>query len=236
MTLGQLRDLPGAAQAEAAWLAGRATGNAEPGWLTGPAAQAYACDATITPIVHGYLDPTALAALTDAFLTATSPGTSDPGTTGPGRPLPLATRRRLSDTLLRHATDVLSGPAGLAAFLRTRTLTGQFPSISLPLDVGAAASQIPPHLRTAVSARHPHCAFPGCHRPARTCHIHHLRHRADGGPTSLDNLIPLCDFHHLIAVHRWGWQLTLHADGTVTAISPDGTRTLHSHGPPEDTL
>jgi len=33
-------------------------------------------------------------------------------------------------------------------------------------------------------------------------------------------------------VHRWGWQLSLNADGTVTAVSPDGQRTLHSHGPP----
>jgi hypothetical protein len=33
-------------------------------------------------------------------------------------------------------------------------------------------------------------------------------------------------------VHRWGWQITLHPDATVTATSPDRTRTLHSHGPP----
>jgi len=39
-------------------------------------------------------------------------------------------------------------------------------------------------------------------------------------------------FHHLIAVHRWGWHVTLHPDATVTATSPDRTRTLHSHGPP----
>jgi hypothetical protein len=34
------------------------------------------------------------------------------------------------------------------------------------------------------------------------------------------------------AVHQWGWTLTLHADATITARSPDRTRTLHSHGPP----
>jgi DNA invertase Pin-like site-specific DNA recombinase len=42
----------------------------------------------------------------------------------------------------------------------------------------------------------------------------------------------LAALHHLIAVHRWGWNLTLNADGTTTATSPDGIRTLHSHGPP----
>jgi hypothetical protein len=36
----------------------------------------------------------------------------------------------------------------------------------------------------------------------------------------------------LIAVHRWGWGIALAPSGTVTATSPDGTRLLHSHGPP----
>ena len=53
-----------------------------------------------------------------------------------------------------------------------------------------------------------------------------------GGPTTLANCLLLCSFHHLIAVHRWGWSLALGADGTVAATSPDGTRTLHSHSPP----
>jgi hypothetical protein len=42
----------------------------------------------------------------------------------------------------------------------------------------------------------------------------------------------LCSFHHLIVVHRWGWTLLLNPDGTTTATSPDGRRTLHSHAPP----
>jgi len=43
--------------------------------------------------------------------------------------------------------------------------------------------------------------------------------------------VPLCGFHHLIVIHRWGWTLTLHPDGATTATSQDG-RVLHSHGPP----
>ena len=68
--------------------------------------------------------------------------------------------------------------------------------------------------------------------------MHHLIPRSKGGPTRLDNLTLLCHFHHLVVIHRWGWSLTLHADGTTTAKSPDGIRTLHSHGPPpgQDTL
>ena len=239
LTLDQLRQLDGAADAEAAWAAGRAAGDGEPGWLSGRAAKAYACDAQITPIVTGHLDPAALAKLTTGFLTAGGqPGCTCGGCTcrpghGPAGPLPPRTLRRLQDTLLRYAADVLSGPAGLAAFLRTGLLAADFPpAISLPLDTGAATSTVPPHLRRAVLARDRHCAAPGCYQRPAACQVHHIKPRSDGGRTCLANLILLCPFHHLIAVHRWGWKITLNADGTTTATSPDGQRTLHSHGPP----
>jgi hypothetical protein len=41
----------------------------------------------------------------------------------------------------------------------------------------------------------------------------------------------LCRFHHHIAIHRWGWSITLHPDATTTAQSPGGTRTFYSHPP-----
>jgi hypothetical protein len=139
---------------------------------------------------------------------------------------------RVRRLILRHAADLLSGPAGLAAFLRTGLLPGPAGTPSLPLDVGKATEQIPAHLRRAVITRDRHCAFPGCRQRPAACQVHHIRPRSKGGGTSLMNLLLLCAFHHLIAVHRWGWQLTLHPDATVTAVSPDGLRTLHSHGPP----
>jgi len=223
LTLDQLRDLPGAADAEAAWAAGQAAAaGGQPGWLAGRAAEGYACDAAITPVVTGHLDPAALADMTAAFL----------GGGAAAQPLRPATMNRLQDTLLRYAADVLSGPAGLAAFLRTRLLDSAFPAVSLPLDTGAPTAQVPANLRRAVITRDQHCAFPGCHQRPAACHVHHLRPRARGGQTRLDNLLLLCPFHHLIAVHQWGWTLTLHGNGTTTATSPDGERTLHSHGPP----
>jgi hypothetical protein len=47
--------------------------------------------------------------------------------------------------------------------------------------------------------------------------------------------VPVCASSLLLymtCIHRWGWSLVLHADGTYTATSPDRTRTLHTHSPP----
>jgi len=147
-----------------------------------------------------------------------------------GQSLSPHTRQRLRRALLAAAASALSGPGGLAAQLRAG-LEGPLASVSLPLDVGPATETIPAHLRRAVATRHPHCAFPGCAQPASVCEIHHIIPRSRGGPTSLNNLLTLCTFHHKIVIHRWGWSIRLSPDGTTTATSPNG-HTLHSHSPP----
>src|SRR5205823_5294566 len=58
ITLAQLRNLPGASEAEAAWRAAAAARGH--GWLPGPDADAAACDATMAPVVTGHVDPAAL--------------------------------------------------------------------------------------------------------------------------------------------------------------------------------
>ena len=134
--------------------------------------------------------------------------------------------------MLALAVALLSGPSGRAAWLRRRVIGIPVSTISLPLDIAATFDTIPVHLRRAVRKRDKHCRFPGCDLPAAGCEVHHITHRKDGGRHALTNLALLCRFHHLIAIHRWGWQFTLHPDGTTTAVSPDGTKTLHSHPPP----
>jgi hypothetical protein len=87
MTLGQLRGIhgavagtPGASPAEDAWAAARTS---QPGWVTGPEADAAACDATMVPIVTGHVDWTALDRLVNIFLAAHA---SPPAGTGPAGP------------------------------------------------------------------------------------------------------------------------------------------------------
>ena len=122
----------------------------------------------------------------------------------------------------------MSGPGGLASHLRGSLLGRPFTGLSQPLDIGRATRVIPPHLHRALTIRDGHCQFPGCDQPPPVCEAHHLTPWARGGPTSLDNLALLCRFHHLIAVHHWGWTLTRSRDGTTTAHHPDG-RSLPSH-------
>ncbi|WP_146765987.1 HNH endonuclease signature motif containing protein, partial [Micromonospora noduli] len=72
------------------------------------------------------------------------------------------------------------------------------------LDVGRQRRLITGPLRRALVLRDRGCAFPGCDRPPRWCHAHHIHHWADGGPTSLSNAVLLCGHHHR-HVHQTDW-------------------------------
>ena len=200
-----------------------------PGWPA--AAPGEECDATIVPIVTGYLDPDLLDQLTAAVTGVGRPGDITPD--GTARITPHTDSVR--NLIIANAAALFSGPRGLAAWLRSSTLNGPAATRSLPLDTGAATDTIPPHLRRAVILRDKHCAAPGCTQPPAGCQVHHITPRRRGGRTKLTNLILLCTFHHLIAVHTWGWTITLNPDGTTTMRSPDGSRVYHSHSPPPAT-
>jgi hypothetical protein len=154
-----------------------------------------------------------------------------PGRTGSSRPPSPQARQALRYAIARLAVDLVSGPSGLAAALRQGLLDRPWNTPSLALDIGYSRS-IPRHIRRAVQLRDRHCAWPQCDRPAVYCDIHHLRHQADGGETSVANCALVCQFHHDVCIHRRGWRLTLHPDGTTEARSPDGQRVLRSHAPP----
>jgi len=130
------------------------------------------------------------------------------------------------------AVDLLSGPGGLASFLRRRQLGARLAGPSLPLDIGYSTT-IPAGIRHAVILRDRRCRWPGgCDQPAAACEVHHTKHKANGGHTSVRACVLLCHFHHQVAIHRWGWTLVLNRDGTTTAWNKDKTKILHSHGPP----
>ena len=91
---------------------------------------------------------------------------------------------------------------------------------SRPLDVGRARRTAPAHIRTALLARDGRCAFPRCDRPPGLPEAHHIQHWADGGPTSVDNMVMLCGHHHR-TVHAQGWGIDL-STGAPAFTPPTG--------------
>ena len=71
--------------------------------------------------------------------------------------------------------------------------------------VAHAGRTIPAALRSALEARDVACAVPGCNK-RRDLEIDHILPVADGGETSLDNLVRLCRWHHAQKTHH-GWRL-----------------------------
>ena len=222
----------------AQWAAARAAASASGGgdggaWLDGAAAAGFTCDASITPVVFGDVNHDALEGLVQLCveLGGHSPGRCGPGGTGPQPPTERG-REALELAIIGKAVDLLSGPGGLASFLRRRELGARLGGASLPLDIGYGPD-IPAGIRRAVMLRDQHCQFAGgCSQPASMCEVHHLVHLSKGGKTSVKNCILLCHYHHQVVIHRLGWTLVLNPDGTTTAWNPDRTKVIRSHSPP----
>jgi len=165
------------------------------------------------------------------------PAGAGPGTGGagrrprPARPLPPEAWEALQHALAKLAIDFVSGPGALASVLRTGLLQAPYNGKSVPIDVGYSDS-IPEPIRRAVIARDKKCAWAGgCDKRPAACDVHHIKHKKHGGPTSVKDCILLCQYHHDICIHRWGWEIELLPDGTVRATGPRG-QVLRSHAPP----
>ena len=86
-------------------------------------------------------------------------------------------------------------------------------------EIGARTRTIPPALRRALHHRDRGCRFPGCGH--RFTQGHHIRHWAQGGPTTLSNLTLLCYRHHR-AVHEMGYTVERRPDGFLCFRRPSG--------------
>jgi hypothetical protein len=154
------------ASAHAQWAAHRAAASAGGSnggaWLDGDTARAFTCDASMTPVVTGEVNPAALDELVRLCVHLGKLGHDDADSTSPAAPDPGAVRVReaLEQAIIGQAVDLLSGPGGLAGFLRRRQLGARLAGPSLPLDVGVS-SDIPAAIRRAVILRDQHCRFPG---------------------------------------------------------------------------
>ena len=89
-----------------------------------------------------------------------------------------------------------------------------------PLNIGRKTRSIPPAIRRALKRRDHGCRFPGC-TCKRFVDAHHVQHWADGGETSMDNLVLLCRTHHRL-VHEAGYGVEMKAGREAVFSLPDG--------------
>ncbi len=88
---------------------------------------------------------------------------------------------------------------------------------------------VTPAQRRNLAARDLHCVVRGCTRPPAMCDAHHLRRRADGGETTMDNLVLLCRRHHVL------WHLgKIHLRHLTVPWHPDQQQTAAPPGPLDD--
>ncbi len=129
------------------------------------------------------------------------------GELGWAGPITAETARRLACDARVHR--IIAGPDGL------------------PLDVGREQRTASAGIRRAVEHRDRHCVFTGCDALPEWCDVHHVRHWAHGGVTSVENSALLCERHHT-ACHEGGFRVTRDpSTGTWRTHRPGGSEIEH---------
>jgi hypothetical protein len=90
-----------------------------------------------------------------------------------------------------------------------------------PLSVGRKTRAIPAAIKRALAVRDRTCRFPSCTNH-RFLDGHHVHHWADGGETSLANLVSLCSHHHR-CVHEEGYQIIMDDRGQPSFLDASGS-------------
>jgi hypothetical protein len=99
------------------------------------------------------------------------------------------------------------------------TFSGTLTHLGSVLDLGRRSRTISPALRRALEFRDGGCRFPGC--GLAFTEGHHIWHWADGGPTSLDNLVLVCRRHHGL-VHEGRFRVEMGPTGQPNFYNPRG--------------
>jgi hypothetical protein len=154
-----------------------------------------ACDASVVEMVHQARDVDAPAGGGCAACAAAGHANSAAATGAAGN------------------ADQAPDPTAAPSFSGTLTHLGSV------LDLGRRSRTISPALRRALEFRDGGCRFPGC--GLKFTEGHHIWHWADGGPTSLDNLVLLCLRHHRL-VHEGDFSIEMGPTGQPNFYNPRG--------------
>jgi len=88
------------------------------------------------------------------------------------------------------------------------------------LNIGRSTRAISTGIRRALAIRDGQCMFPGCDC-SKYLDAHHIIHWANGGVTSLDNLMLVCHYHHVL-LHEGGYSVERLVTGELVFYKPDG--------------
>jgi len=146
---------------------------------------------------------------------------AEPEPAPPGEPVGLGLAR-VEETRTVVTTDQIRTWCGTAGKVTVK------PVIDLADHVHVAAYEVPDRVSERTDLRDLHCVFPYCTRPARRCDHDHIREYARGGPTSTENIAPLCRHHHRLKTHA-RWTYTPIEDGTYLWTSPHGLTFIRDH-------
>ena len=97
-----------------------------------------------------------------------------------------------------------------------------------PVGIASNGRAVTEHQMEVLFFRDRGCTFPGC-GSTWFLHAHHIRHWADGGKTTVDNLTILCGSHHR-RLHEGGWTIRGRPPEALEFVSRSG-RVLSRAGP-----
>jgi hypothetical protein len=132
------------------------------------------------------------------------------------------------------SADDLANGTGYATLLRTGTSLSAHTAQQIACDAkvsfwgtvnGEAALADGTRLfvgktRRLLELRDRGCAFPGCDRPPSWCEGHHIIAWLKGGPTTVDNGVLLCGYHHRL-IHQGAWTVRMAHDGQPEFTPPE---------------
>lgn len=105
------------------------------------------------------------------------------------------------------------------------------PGTGQPLYGGTTRRRPTAGQRRHVEARNRTCIFPGCRMPATECDLDHGIPWSQGGPTTTNQLVPLCRHDHQVR-HKAGWTHQPLTNGDHQWTSPLGHTYTTSGLPP----
>jgi hypothetical protein len=130
----------------------------------------------------------------------------------------------LASDQVHERAELESGPALAAETVRRlgcdAAVVAMLERDGAPVSTGRRRRTIPPALRRVLRSRDRGCRFPGCDHQ-RFLHAHHIQHWARGGPTTMENLVQLCSFHHRL-VHEGGFDVERVGRRGIRFRRPDG--------------